>query len=434
MKPKLKEFYVERQHFRGYGVAYSVGEVKIWRKIANALANERVLAACDDESKWAALYEVLNASSERIEARCEFAKDCAACQFQCMDPRAQREFKAQQWKYLIKRVAGIELELSAALAPKRLWHFRQRAELKLFSNNLGIRAAACANIDFVPLRNCPVQNLELSRLITAIEARVKGIKNLENIKFCCEANSFASRLTLFYPNESKDALKAACSELCTIPKLNILSQALPTRGSHLYGELELENGEEAFTFAEVRNERLVSLHNAWTSTAPENAVRVAQILEQYLDKFPQQASLLEIGCGCGTHFRALKAHCKDYTGIDLSWSAIRSAQQNQRKFAWQGEFYTANAEKYLQKQFLKQKRYNVIVLHSARLPYSHKVIEYAQKLAAKILIIVAPTAFALAKSTATITAFGYECLQSDLVEIAPWSYHQMGVALFLRKL
>lgn len=429
----VQEFYIERQHFRGYGIGVCPNDPSIRRRIPNALATERVLAATFEGSTWARLQEVLSPSPHRIEPHCACAQDCPGCQFQCMEPLAQRQHKRLSWQLLLKRIAGIEIPLSLAQAPRLLLGYRQRADLELRSSELCIKALPNADKLSIPMHRCPNQNHALAKHITRIQDALRTHRVAPSIRFCLEANAHNARLLLRYAPQASAICHQIIQDLSCLSDLSITSQALPPRGSHLHGAHTLHQGLQAFRYGVNEcGEPLEALCGAWTAVCPENAQHVEQIIDDCLKQFPHFNALLEIGCGCGTHFRMLKRHCAQYTGIDQSWPAIQSAQNNQKTHHWDGEFYTSDAQKFLNKQFLKQRHFDAIVLHSNRLPYHAQVFGLLHKIGAQCLIVVAPTAFALAKSCAELSAHCWQLKSIVLAETTPWTYHQMGVALFCR--
>lgn len=132
----------------GHFVARHDGRVIFVR---HAITGEKVRVRITEISKnfaRADAIEIIEASKVRVTATCKFAKPggCGGCDFQHIEPGAQRRFKAEVIKEQFKRLAKMDIEIQVEeVAPTLSWRSRmqftvsENRKLAMFqarSNNL----------------------------------------------------------------------------------------------------------------------------------------------------------------------------------------------------------------------------------------------------------------------------------------------------------
>ena len=379
---------------------------------------------------------------------CAHWQKCPACQFQCMNADVQTQFKKQNWVALIQKFAKLP-ETIEFVAPVRRTAYRYRAETVVIGSTLGIaprpefRMAQSAQKlpeSAIPLAQCLLHVPELNALIAHVERFLPEFGCLTNMRFAFEANSLTdtpdnSRITLYAdPDVEAQATQTAGMLAKICPNTVIILQILPPKGSHVYPKPQCVSATDSAWYGydtDKNGHTLYALKGAWTPVNPCNAHIVRDRIGSILQSLPP-ADILEIGCGCGTHaplFVDGDYQCKSYTGIDASWPAIQSAQHNAELYGWKNAaFYTDTADHYLVKRYYAGRRADIILMHSNRLPYSPQVAQYCQKFGAKHIIIVSPTAYAIARECQCFESLGYIIQSLALCDTMPNTYHMMAVA------
>src|SRR5271157_2442305 len=74
---------------------------------------------------------LMEASPERIEARCPYFQQCGGCHYQHIPYERQLEFKAQILRETLQRVGKIELKDEIRLHPSPPWNYRNRTRLQV---------------------------------------------------------------------------------------------------------------------------------------------------------------------------------------------------------------------------------------------------------------------------------------------------------------
>ena len=457
----LYHYKIDALHFCGDGLSHAANGLT---HIANALPGERVTAlpVPIKRRRQALLVEVDAASPVRVQPVCPQWRRCPACQFSCLAIEAQREVKRDGWLRLIRRFVDIPAQCRVDFwsAPKSLG-YRHKTEAVCHRTPLGpvfgiaprldVLAAEVAQqardagtpVDLlqmdaaevadaapdhpVSVRDCALHAAELHDFIAAVQSA--PIEFPDRMRFGFEARGAERRLIAYAEPDRADEVRDFAQKLGREVPCSIVMQVLPPRGSHVFPQPEAIAGSPWYGYINDADGNLLhALKGAWTPVNPANAVLIREALQRMMHG-TRFASLLELGCGCGTHTAVFLAHADDYTGIDASWPAIKSAQHNAETYGWNGaRFFTDTAEHYLDKRYYQGRRAQAIVMHSNRLPYSEKTAQLCRRFGACDVFIVAPTAYAMAQECRHFVALGYRLRALDLCDTLPMTYHMMAVA------
>ena len=460
-----------QMHYRGEGIAIDENGKQI--RIANALAGETVKASDVSVMRrhQAKLEQVISAAPERCTPICPHWDRCPACQFQCLSNAAQRELKHQNWLYLIQKLVPESKECTISFLPARKsLGYRHRTEAIVFAKTqcqpvLGIAprldVAAAETLgnahqsgdtvfqlkDFEPsdiyereqyapvsLKTCALHAPELNRLMAKTEALLAEIPLPHGTVIGFEAFQQNSRVVIHTKPEHADSSRRSAQALYhaltpSFPGICLILQVLPPRGSHVYPQPEALSDSPWYGYGQdIHGDILYALKGAWTPVNPDNAALIRDTLVRMISERTFQ-TVLELGCGCGTHASVFEHHTERYIGIDASWPAIQSAQYNAEQYAWKNtEFFTDTAEHFLHKRYKKGWRADAILMHSNRMPYSEKTAQLCLQFGAKDLYIVAPTAYAMAQECRHFIDLGMQLREIVICDTLPMTYHGMAVA------
>lgn len=454
----MTEFHIEKQHFCGDGIAISDGRPI---RIANALTGETVIA--EDVSirrrRQAYLTQVTESSPLRCPPVCTQWQRCPACQYQCMRTESQRELKKTQWLSLIRKFVDIPGDCTIEFHPApRTLEYRCRIDAEVYRDNHGAHLGIAPRLDAavtdlhahgfppsevsslepaevmelpaidpVPVAGCPLHAPELNSLIERVEPLLTRFPL--GTRLSLEAYRNSARITAYAKAESTLQTREAAQNLAKQASIAVVFQQLPPRGSHVYPKPEFLSGSQYHCYAHNElGQPLMALPGAWTPVNPDNA----KLIRRSFIRMVQGRSfhhVLELGCGCGTHSTVFARCATRYTGIDIAWPAILSAQHNAQSYMWENSsFFTDSADHYLDKRYYKGVRADAIVMHSNRLPYGEKTAQLILRFGAKDIMIAAPTAFAMAQECRHLCALGYHLNHLSLCDTLPLTYHMMATA------
>ena len=460
----MTEYCVERMHFGGDGLARDAAGR--WVHIANALEGERVLG--EDVSirrrRQALCGEVLSPSPLRVAPCCPHGLQCPACQYQCVDIEAQRRMKFANWRALMEkfvtlpdkvecwngvqtlgyrhrtdaviygegasRVVGIAPRLDVVASYIRRGARAQGDDSFALSELDGVEVLRRAPELYVPLRDCALHAPELNALIARVEA---GPRLPISTRVGLEARGDAARIVVYATPEAAEDTRRVAVEMARDASICVVFQCLPPRGSHVYPPAETLSSTPWYGYMiDSAGHRLDALKGAWTPVNPPNAVLIPKALASMMSGLAVE-SMIELGCGCGTHSSLFLEHARHFVGIDASWPSILSAQHNAAQYHWDNaSFFTDTAEHYLDKRYYKGARAQAIVMHSNRMPYSLETAKRCLRFGARDVFIVAPTAFAMAQECRHFVDNGCQLVHLTLCDTLPMTYHQMAVAHLVR--
>ena len=75
--------------------------------------------------------QLIEASPDRVEARCPYFRQCGGCHYQHIPYERQLEFKAEILRETLQRIAKIELKSEIRLHASPPWNYRNRARLQV---------------------------------------------------------------------------------------------------------------------------------------------------------------------------------------------------------------------------------------------------------------------------------------------------------------
>lgn len=125
------EAYIDDLTHDGRGVAH-VADKAVF--VHGALPGENVRFVYRARRKQfdeGAVVEVLQASPQRVEARCPHFAECAGCSLQHLDYSAQLEAKHNVLVQALQRIGGIEPERWRQPVASEPWHYRRKARLSV---------------------------------------------------------------------------------------------------------------------------------------------------------------------------------------------------------------------------------------------------------------------------------------------------------------
>ena len=80
------------------------------------------------------LEEIITPSPDRVEPKCQFARQCGGCQLQALSYEKQLEFKTSKVRGHLERIGGFtDIPMEKILGMDRPFHYRNKAQFQLES-------------------------------------------------------------------------------------------------------------------------------------------------------------------------------------------------------------------------------------------------------------------------------------------------------------
>jgi 23S rRNA (uracil1939-C5)-methyltransferase len=169
-KDEIKTFKIEDLAHGGDGVARAENGMAVFMSLT--LPGDLVKAKITKIKKdyaFAELIEVIEAGAGRIKAPCPVYNECGGCQLQHIDYQKELEFKKNNIKQLINRIAEIkDFKLMDVLAADDNFRYRNKAQFPLKINeNDQITAGFYkrGSHDIVPNHDCLIQHPLINRIL-----------------------------------------------------------------------------------------------------------------------------------------------------------------------------------------------------------------------------------------------------------------------------
>ena len=117
------------------------------------------------------LESLLSASSERAQPVCPVFKKCGGCQLQHLNYSAQLKVKQNLVKTCLKKIGGIEFDVSETVSSPQIYAYRNKLQLPIRSTKSGNKIGFFreGSHDVVEISECPLHGNWSGKLISAIK-------------------------------------------------------------------------------------------------------------------------------------------------------------------------------------------------------------------------------------------------------------------------
>ena len=432
-RPEPREVVIESMSHEGRGIAHVNGKTVF---VFGALQGETVLIQVQKTNRnfdQASTLEVLEASPQRIEPRCEAFQVCGGCSLQHLDNDDQVEFKQGS---LLEMMAHAGIEPGQILPPLRAaaWSYRNKARLgvkhvaKKGRVLVGFRER---NTPFIAdMNRCEVllpavgHRLEaLSELIGQLDARA----TIPQIEVAADEDRVQLVFRHLQPLSAGD--RARLIEFAREQKFDILLQsggpdtveALYPEESELYlrpdVDSDIQIGFNALDFVQVNRDI--------------NRQMVAQAI-RLLDLQAGQRTL-DLFCGLGNFTLPMARRCARVTGVEVDAAMLERARSAAAaNHIDNTEYYCADLSKPDADAVWMRQQYDRILLDPPR----SGALEMAQTIGrfqATRIVYVACQPSSLVRDAAIICAQGYRMSHLGVMDMFPQTAHVEAMAVFERE-
>ena len=138
----------------------------------------------------ASVTKLVDASAERISARCPYFQQCGGCHYQHIAYERQLEFKAAILRETLQRVAKIELREEIKLHASPPWNYRNRTRLQVQTvPDFALGYFRFGSHELLPVLECPISSPLINRIMARL-AELRGCEcpaEVEEIEFFADA-------------------------------------------------------------------------------------------------------------------------------------------------------------------------------------------------------------------------------------------------------
>ena len=428
-KSRSYELTIESLSHEGRGVSHIDGKTIF---VSNALPGEVVIAERQfSKANYEEAYakEILIASEDRINPKCEFFEICGGCAFQYISGDHQIDIKFNHLKSLFK---SHQVEPMEWLEPLKVseWGYRRKARLgvryvkKKERVLVGFREK---NSSFISdMNHCEIlhpligKNLNhLAECINLMDARefipqievavgeeevVLVLRHLEEINDHDEKilNEYAYKLNIHWYLQSGGIdtvkpLKKATELIYRHPMHDVEMKFLPTDFTQVNFEMNQEMVNLALSMLDLNQEDLV----------------------------------LDLFCGLGNFTLPIAKYAKHVVGVDGDIGLINRAKQNAISNEIENvEFFAANLfEDSSAFTWYRNKTYNKALIDPARTG-AKEILPNLSKLGVELIVYVSCNPATLARDAKILEDDGYKVSKAGVMDMFPHTGHVESIALF----
>jgi len=429
-RPEPREVVIESMSHEGRGIAHVNGKTVF---VFGALEGERVLIQVQKTNRnfdQASTLEVLEASPQRIEPRCEAFQVCGGCSLQHLDNDDQVEFKQGS---LLEMMAHAGIEPGQILPPLRAaaWGYRNKARLgvKMVAKKgrvlVGFRERNTPYI--ADMKRCEVLLPMVGHRLELLSALIGGLDACASIpQIEVAADEDRIQLVFRHLQALSQNDREQLSEFAREQQFDILLQpggpdtveALFPEQSELYLRPDADNdiriGFNALDFVQVNRDI--------------NRQMVAQAI-RLLDLQPDHRTL-DLFCGLGNFTLPMARRSARVTGVEVDVAMLERARTAAlANHIDNTEYFAADLSQPDVDAVWMRQQYDRILLDPPRSGALEMARDIGRFQASRIVYVSCQPS-SLVRDAAIICAQGYRLSQLGVMDMFPQTAHVEAMAVF----
>lgn len=390
----------------------------------------------------ASVSRLVEASSDRVEARCPYFQRCGGCHYQHIPYERQLEFKAAILRETLLRIAKIELSSEIRLHGFPPWNYRNRTRLQVrTAPEFALGYFRFGSHEFLPVRECPIS----SPLINRMMARLLELRGLncpaavEEIELFTDADADDEHVLAWAScareADGKELLRWAellQRELPEIVGVTFFASRRLQGRSEDEAPIELksiaQSGAKAIRYRTKEREYQVSA-GAFFQT---NRYLIDELVSIVTGNASGEVAL-DLYAGVGLFSSVLAGNFHHIFGVEASQTSHGDFMQNVPANV---KAVGARTEDYLTSDYFRnrkeRKRPDLIVLDPPRMGAGKKVMSSLVGLGAPLVRYVSCDPATLARDLVPMLAAGYRIEEAHLFDLFPETFHIESVMLLAR--
>ncbi len=411
--------------------------------------------------------QLIEASPDRVEARCPYSRQCGGCHYQHISYERQLEFKAVILRETLQRIAKIELKSEIRLHASPPWNYRNRTRLRVqtapeFPPQTGKTGRSgdpgfalgyyrIGSHAFLPVGECPISSPLLNRVMTRL-LELGGLNcpaAVEEIELFADAADERLLAWAFCGREAdrRDLLRWAEKLERELPEVSGVTFFSSRRRSSRRGPSQRRSSEERIEDEAPIDPKSLAQSGAkairYRTENHEYQVSAGaffQVNRYLVDELVSVVTgnargdiALDLYAGVGLFSAALAPSFHHIFGVEASQTSHADFVQN---VPGNVKAVGARTEDYLRSDYLRsrpvQKRPDLVVLDPPRTGAGKAVIRSLVDLGAPRVRYVSCDPATLGRDLAPLLAAGYHIEEAHLFDLFPGTFHIESVMLLAR--
>jgi 23S rRNA (uracil1939-C5)-methyltransferase len=412
------------------------------------LPGERVEAEIQQEKPGFArgsVAQLIEASPDRVEARCPYFGQCGGCHYQYIPYERQLEFKAEILRETLQRIAKIKIELKPELRlhASPPWNYRNRTRLQVqTAPEFALGYYRFGSHEFLPVRECPISSPLLNRVIARL-LELRGLNcpaAVEEIELFADAADERLLAWAFCGREAekRDLLRWAEALERELPEISgVTFFSSRRRSSERRLEDEAPMDPKSLAQSGAKSIRYQTKNHEYQVSAGAFFQVNRYLVDELVSVVTGNARgdvALDLYAGVGLFSAALARNFHHILGVEASLTAhgdfVHNVAANVKAAGARTEEYLGSD--YLGSRLLVRGRPDLVVLDPPRTGAGKAVIRSLVELGAPRVRYVSCDPATLARDIAPLLAAGYHIEEAHLFDLFPETFHIESVMLLAR--
>lgn len=433
------EVVIEDLSHDGRGIARVNGKVMF---VNGALPGERVVVKHTGGNKnfeEGMTVEVLEASKDRVDAKCQFYDVCNGCTMMHLAPEKQIEFKQNTLKQNLLKMAKLQPESWLQPLTDESWHYRRRARLSvrwvIAKDKVLVGFREKGGRYVADMDTCEILKQPLNTLLTPLAEMIAQLRIKQHIAQI-EA-SVADEDVALIIRHLKPISPTDEEVLLNFAEQNHVRIYSQSKGPKTIFEMTREDVSEdlkpLFFDMPQYNIRMEFLPSDFIQVnAKMNEKMIAQAME--LLDITADDIILDLFCGLGNFTLPLATKVKTVVGIEGEKTLVQRAQHNAQLNKLDNiDFQVADLTKNHQDSDWFKLDYNKVLIDPPR-SGAWEILSLIAQTKADTLLYVSCHPASLARDTdRLVNELGFKLVKAGVMDMFPHTSHVESMALFVRK-
>ena len=399
---------------------------------------------------YARLMRIITPSADRVEAKCEYAKQCGGCQIQFLSYEKQLEFKRHKVQNHLTRIGGLEnVTVQPVIGMEEPFYYRNKAQFPIGTDKEGNPIAgfyAGRTHSIIANTNChlgvSVNETILNMVLDYMREEKVPAYDENTGKGCIRHVLIRVGFTtgeimvcLIVNGNKLVAADKLVERLTTIPKMTSITLNVNTERTNvilgkkllpLWGETTIRDyiGDICYRISPL-------------SFYQVNPVQTKKLYDTALEfaGLTGEETVWDLYCGIGTISLFLAQRAKMVYGVEIVPQAIEDAKFNaELNGIKNAEFYVGKAEEVLPEMYEKEGVYaDVIVVDPPRKGCDETLLATMVQMQPKRIVYVSCDSATLARDLKYLCGEGYAVVRVQPVDMFPQGVHVETVVLLSQR-
>ncbi len=407
-----------------------------------ALLGEKILVKIVKVQKnyaFGKIVEIITPSPSRISPSCKHFYKCGGCSFQHCDYNFELEYKKNKVSEALKRIGGIEAEVSPIIPAENTVGYRNKSQFPVNTDGIGFYANRSHRL--VPVESCEIQHTSTHGIIKAISEYMKkySILPYDEASHTGDIRHVFTRVSK-HSGEIMVGIVTRTKRLANVDELvrilrdsneNIVSiiQSINSEKTNVaLGEKEvLLWGKDYITDKIGDLSFEISLKSFYQINPQQTKKLYDEVVK--LINFTGDETLFDLYCGIGTISLYVAKYVKKVIGVEIVEKAVENAIKNAKINGIENAQFVVGAAEDVAKSLGTA---DIVIVDPPRKGCDEKLLKTIVDIAPESIVYVSCNPSTLARDLKFLTSNKYYVKKVVPIDMFPRTPHVECVVLMSR--